>query len=136
VTGGCSHDLRLMKGDINSCFVLFKSLTWVFLMPVLHYSNIPSLHLEILVNFPWALSMDDTMASTKVTNENQLVSLALLKSWTINLRDINTSSISVFTFVGCGSGFCVPSCGCVGFWLCLSSILIILLQLNKGVYIN
>jgi hypothetical protein len=89
-----------------------------------------------LVNFPWALAMDDTMASKEVANENQVGSLVLLKSWTIDLRDINPSSISMFTFVGCGLGFGVPSCGCVGFWLSPGSMLIIVLQFNNGIYIN
>jgi hypothetical protein len=55
------------------------------------------------------------MVSNEVANDNQLGSLVLLKSQTIDLKDINPSSIFVFMFVGCGLGFFVPSCGCVGF---------------------
>jgi hypothetical protein len=80
--------------------------------------------------------MDDTMVSNEVDNENRLGSLVFLKSHAIDLKDINPSSISVFMFISCGLGFFVPLHGYFGFWLGPSSILIILLQFNKGVYIN
>jgi hypothetical protein len=54
------------------------------------------------------------------------------------LKSTNPSSISMFMFVSCGLwvGVFVPSCGCVRFWLCPSSLISILLQFNKGAYIN
>jgi hypothetical protein len=80
--------------------------------------------------------MDDTMVYNEVDNENRLGSLVFLKLHTIDLKDINPSSISVFMFISCGLGFFVPLHGYFGFWLDRISILIILLQFNKGVYIN
>jgi len=80
--------------------------------------------------------MNDTMESKEVTNENHLGSLVLLMFWKIDLRDLNPSSIYVFMFVGFGSGFGVPSCGCIEFLFSPSPVLIIVLHFNKGIYIN
>jgi hypothetical protein len=55
------------------------------------------------------------MESNKVTNDNWLGSLLLLKSRTIYLKEVNPSSFFVFMFGGCGGlGSFVPSCGCGG----------------------
>ena len=69
-----------------------------------------------MVNFPSELVMENTMESNEVTNEIQLGSLVPLKSQTIDLKEVNPSSISMFMFGGCiGLGFYVPLCGCMGF---------------------
>jgi hypothetical protein len=77
--------------------------------------------------------MDDTMAS----NDTRLGSIVPLNSWTGYIKVLNSSSICVFMFGGCGGlGFFAPLCSCVGFSLFLGSIFIIFLQFNKGVHIN
>jgi len=54
------------------------------------------------------------MTSNEVVNDNKIESLVPLKSWIIDLKEVNPSSICVFMFGSCGGlGFSVPLCGCV-----------------------
>ena len=73
--------------------------------------------------------------SKEVVDHNWLVSLVLHKSSKIDLRHLKPSSIYVFTFLGCGLEFGVPSYGCV-FWFPLGYMLIIVLQFDNAIYIN
>jgi len=58
--------------------------------------------LEIVVNFPWELAMDDTMESNEVAKDNLPGSSFPLNSWTSDLKVANPSSICMFMFGGCG----------------------------------
>ena len=60
--------------------------------------------------------MENTMESNEVSNEDRLGSLLPLKSQTIDLKEVNLSSIYLLMFGGCGGlGFSVPLCGCMEF---------------------
>ena len=81
--------------------------------------------LEIVVNFPWELAMDDTMESNEVAKDNLPGSSFPLNSWTSDLKVANPSSICMFMFGGCGGlGFSMPWCDCVGFSFFQGSIVI------------